>query len=295
MDCHVAWNILVQFFKAVWTVLSTTEFASALGGAFFGAAIASWLESKRRRREKRHREYEAFLRTQAVIISQGNSLGWIAKDYPSHDSFDNLKTIVLPLTRQMVDFKDLAFVARSSDPQLLIELDLANESYDFFRRLLESRNAAIQEFLRHPTTVIKEFDANTGKFTAEGAAASQIQREQNEPHCPRVARQRKARQRGDDATLADIWTKGISEAQSSSRARKCIIHKYSVMNNGSGWPAYACFQHKLELAALIRYAPLPLGRFQARKTRTFLVEIHFTFHTHPTSLSMYLFSSLYHR
>ena len=64
------------------------EFVSALGGAFFGVAGASWLESRRRRREKRDREYEAMLRTQAVIISQGNSLGWIAKDYPSHDSFE---------------------------------------------------------------------------------------------------------------------------------------------------------------------------------------------------------------
>jgi hypothetical protein len=59
----------------------------------------------------------------------------------------------------MVDFKDLAFIARSSDPQLLIELDLANESYDFFRKVLESRNAAIGELLRHPDkdVAIKEF------------------------------------------------------------------------------------------------------------------------------------------
>ena len=137
-------------------------------GVIVGAFLAAWLESKRRRREKRDREYEAFLRTQAVIISQGNSLGWIAKDYPSPDSFDNLKTTVLGLTRQMLDFKDLAFVAKSSDPQLLIELDVANESYDFFRRLLESRNAAIEEFLRHPEIDIKGFDANTGKIAAEG-------------------------------------------------------------------------------------------------------------------------------
>jgi hypothetical protein len=67
----------------------------------------------------------------------------------------------------MLDFKDLAFIARSSDPQLLIELDVANESYDLFRRLLVSRNAAIEEFLRHAQTEIKAFDPNTGKIAAE--------------------------------------------------------------------------------------------------------------------------------
>jgi hypothetical protein len=164
----LARNILLQCFKAGWTILQSTEFISALGGAFFGAGGAYGLESKRRRREKRDREYEALLRTQAVIISQGNSLAWIAQDYPSHDSFDNMKTFMLALTRQMLDFKDLAFVATSSDPQLLIELDVANESYDYIRRLLEFRNAAIEEFLRHPETEVKQFDANTGRITAGG-------------------------------------------------------------------------------------------------------------------------------
>ena len=164
----VARKILFECFNAGWTILHSTEFISALGGAFFGVTGAFWLESRRRRREKRDREYEAFLRTQAVIISQGNSLGWIAKGYPSPDSFDNLKTVVLGLTRQMLDFKDLAFVAKSSYPQLLIELDVANETYDFFRRLLQSRNATIEEFLRHPEAEIKKFDADTGHIEMEG-------------------------------------------------------------------------------------------------------------------------------
>jgi hypothetical protein len=165
-------NILLQCLKAALTILRSTEFISALGGAlggaFFGAFLAARFESRRRRDEKRDREYEAFLRTQAVIISQGNSLAWIAKLYPSDDSFDTFQTIVLGPTRQMLDFENLAFVAKSSDPQLLIELDVANETYDFFRRLLESRNDTVEEFLRHPATRITKFDPNTGQFSAEG-------------------------------------------------------------------------------------------------------------------------------
>src|SRR6516162_9214808 len=93
MDANVAWNIVLRCF----TIITSTEFISALGGAFFGVAGAFLLESRRKRHEKRDREYEAFLRTQAVIISQGNSLGWIAKEYPSPASFDNLKTVMLDL------------------------------------------------------------------------------------------------------------------------------------------------------------------------------------------------------
>ena len=227
----------ICYLNAVWPVLSSREFISALSGAFFGAGGAYLLESRRRQREKRDREYEAFLRTQAVIISQGNSLGWIANDYPSKDSFNNYETFVLGLTRQMLDFKDLAFIAKSSDPQLLIELDIANESYDFFRTVLESRNAAIQEFLRHPETVITGFDANTGLQIGGGVAASPVQPAQSERLCRRQARLRKARQWDDQGASAEICTKGISGATSSSCQRERSIRKYSVI--GSAWPAYA--------------------------------------------------------
>ncbi len=150
-------------------LLHTTEFISSLAGAFFGAAAAFLLESRRRRREKRESEYEAILRAQAVLLSQGNSLGWVENQYPEKDRFDNLKTVVLGLTRQMIDFQDLAFLGRSSDPQLLIELDVANESYDHFRRLIEYRNTTIEEFFRHPETEIRQFDSNTGHIGAAGS------------------------------------------------------------------------------------------------------------------------------
>ena len=107
--------ILLECFKAIWTVITSTEFISALSGAFFGVAGAFLLELRRKRHEKRDREYEAFLRTQAVIISQGNSLAWIAKLCPSADSFNNYQTIALGFTRHMLDFTDLAFIAKSSD------------------------------------------------------------------------------------------------------------------------------------------------------------------------------------
>src|SRR6266567_4902108 len=123
-----------------WSLFESREFVSALAGAFCGAFAAFLLESRRRRREKIDGEYEALLGAQAVLLSQGNSLGWVYKQYPEGARFDNLKTIVLGLTRQLIDFKGLSFLGKSSDPQLLIELDVANETYDQFRRLIEYRN-----------------------------------------------------------------------------------------------------------------------------------------------------------
>ena len=164
-----AQRVIVWCLHATWTLLRTTEFISSLAGAFFGAAAAFLLESRRRKREKRDKEYEAILRTQAALLSQGNSLGWIEKQYPEKDRFDNLKTIVLGLTRQMISFDDLAFLGRSSDPQLIIELDVANESYDHFRRLIEVRNVAIEDFFRDAGTEIREFDRETGRVRAVGS------------------------------------------------------------------------------------------------------------------------------
>jgi len=216
-------HILLQCFKVGWTILQSTEFSSALGGAFFGATAAAWFESKRRRREKRDREYEALLRTQAVIISQGNSLAWIAKLYPSDDSFNNYQTVVLGFTRQMLDFKDLAFIAKSSDPQLLIDLDVANERYDFFRRLLESRNATIQEFLRHPETKITNLDVTTGKFTGSGLQLLEFNVRQTNSAASRSLANAKARQQRGHAVLADVCTKGIPGTTSSFSAREHTI------------------------------------------------------------------------
>jgi len=152
-----------------WSLLQSREFISALGGAFCGTGAAFLLESRRRRREKIDREYEAVLGAQAVLLSQGNSLACVYKQYPEGTRFDNLKTIVLGLTRQLIDFKGLAFLGKSSDPQLLIELDVANETYDQFRRLVEYRNETIEDFFRHPETEIVQFNKETGEIGAKGS------------------------------------------------------------------------------------------------------------------------------
>jgi hypothetical protein len=69
----------------------------------------------------------------------------------------------------LIDFNGLAFLGGSTDPQLLIELDVANESYDQFRRLAEFRNETIEDFFRDSGTQILEFNEETGRIRATGS------------------------------------------------------------------------------------------------------------------------------
>jgi|SRR5712691_3047235 len=147
------------------------EFASSLAGAFFGALAAFLLEALRRRYEKRERDYEAVLRTQSVLLSQPNSLMSIRTQMQASDGtdlFDHLKHAIFGLTQQAIDFRDLAFLGKGSDPQLLLELDVAQEGYRYVTRLIELRNKMIDNFFDHPRTEIEEFDPSSGRVRAVG-------------------------------------------------------------------------------------------------------------------------------
>ena len=161
--------LLFWTLHAVGKLVASTEFISALVGAFCGAGAAFFLESRRRGREKRERQHEALLRAQSALLAQGNSLGWFEAQYPEDNRFDNLKTIILGFTNKFVDFDGLGFLGASSRPQLIIELDVANASFEQFKRLSEFRNVSIEEFFRDPGTVVHEFDEASGRIRASGS------------------------------------------------------------------------------------------------------------------------------
>src|SRR6059058_4550479 len=143
-------SFLISCLRIVGKLIGSTEFISSLVGAFCGAGAAFVLESRRRHHEKKEREHEALLRAQSALLAQGNSLGWFEAQYPEDNRFDNLKTIILGFTNQVVDFDGLGFLGASSRPQLIIELDVANASFEQFKRLSEFRNVAIEEVFRDP-------------------------------------------------------------------------------------------------------------------------------------------------
>jgi hypothetical protein len=161
-------TVVVSCVRAVGKLIGSTEFISSLVGAFCGAGAAFVLESRRRRHEKKGRQHEALLRAQSALLAQGNSLSWFEAQYPDEDRFDNLKTIVLGFTTQTVDFAGIGFLGRSKRPQLIIDLDVANGSFEQFKRLAEFRNDTTEEFFTDPGTQVIEFDETTGRIRAVG-------------------------------------------------------------------------------------------------------------------------------
>jgi len=74
----------------------------------------------------------------------------------------------LRFSEQLVDFRKLTFLAASSDPHLLLDLEVAQESFRFAVDLIEFRNKLLDKFFDDPRTEIKEFDSSTGQVRASG-------------------------------------------------------------------------------------------------------------------------------
>src|SRR4051794_28904504 len=106
------------------------QFLTIFFGAFLGTASAFALEAWRRYRNRVEQQFEAVLATEAILLIQRNSLLHFMGQLPDgHNPFDNLKHVILTFSKQSVDFSKLAFLGASSDPQLLLELDVAQEGY----------------------------------------------------------------------------------------------------------------------------------------------------------------------
>lgn len=195
-------SVIFSVGRSLYKIIGTSEFISALTGAFCGAGAAFVLERRQRQREKRERQHEALLRAQSALLVQGNSLSWFEAQYPDEDRFDNLKSIVLGFTRQTVDFEGLGFLGGSSRPQLIIDLDVANGSFEQFKRLSEFRNDTIEEFFKHPETEILEFNDKTGHIRAIGPLRLKFKLRQANESLSRAFQS--AKERNQDAVAAVV-------------------------------------------------------------------------------------------
>lgn len=147
------------------------EFISPLAGAFFGALAAFLSEALRRKREEKEKRYEAILSTQAALLSQANSMLSIHQQIeaaPATNPFENLKHMLLRFSQQTVDFHKLTFLASSSAPYLLLDIEVAQESFRFAVDMIDLRNKLLDKFFDDPRTEIKEFSSSTGQIRASG-------------------------------------------------------------------------------------------------------------------------------
>jgi len=156
------------------------QLVTTFAGAFFGVLSAFLIEHYRRQNQLRDRKkeiaaatedrhFEALLGTQGVLIAQANSLAAFLAEYPAGTNpFDNLKHIFVGFSKQSIDFSGLGFLGSSNNPQLIIDLDVADASYRMAVDTAAQRNALLDGFFSHKETEIVMFDEETGAVRAKG-------------------------------------------------------------------------------------------------------------------------------
>jgi hypothetical protein len=123
------------------------QFLTIFLGAFLGTASAFALEAYRRYRRQKDRQLEAVLAAESVLLIQRNSLlSFLQKAPDGQNPLANLKHIILNFSHQAIDFSNLAFLGASEDPQLMLELDVAQESYLNAVNTAELRNVIRDKF-----------------------------------------------------------------------------------------------------------------------------------------------------
>ncbi len=145
------------------------QFLTIFFGAFLGTASAFALEAWRRYRNRIEQQFEGVLAAEAVLLSQRNSLLSFMAQVPSgQNPFDNLKHVILDFSQQSIDFSRLAFLGAASDPQLIVELDVAQEIYRNAINTAELRNKMRDEYLKHPGTRLETLDEAGDQVRAVG-------------------------------------------------------------------------------------------------------------------------------
>ena len=159
---------------------SLVQLITIFASTFLGTTSAFLLERYRRRHQLRDREREiaaarddrhseALLGAQGVLLAQANSLAAFLAQYPvGANPFDNLKHIFVGFSKQSIDFSGLAFLGTSHNPQLIIDLDVADASYRMAVDTATMRNTLLDHFFNHKETEIVDFDKETGAVRAKG-------------------------------------------------------------------------------------------------------------------------------
>lgn len=114
-------------------------------------------------------EFQAVLAAETALLSQRNSLLSFKQGSASgRNPFDNLKHILVGFSKQSIDFSKLAFLGTGDDPQLIIELDVAQESFRMAVETTALRNKLLDNYFSHPETEIVSLDEETGIIRAKG-------------------------------------------------------------------------------------------------------------------------------
>ena len=148
---------------------------SAAFGAFFGSLSAFYLGRVRQQSDRREKQHGTLIATQYALMSQWNILEAIRvqhlEEFRSDPGrFTKLKLYWFPMSPSFVPFSELTFVLETKDPNILLEIHLAEQSYRGSAEALQLRNQELKKFYENPriSHEIRDFETGAGV-----AAASQ--------------------------------------------------------------------------------------------------------------------------
>jgi hypothetical protein len=142
---------------------------AAVFGAFFGSLSAFYLGRVQQKSDRREKRHAALITAQYALMSQWNIVEAIRvqhlEDFRNDPiRFTKLKLYWFPMAPVFVPFADLAFVLETKDPNLLLEIQLAEQNYRACAQALHIRNEELQKFYGNPRVShhIQDFETGAG-------------------------------------------------------------------------------------------------------------------------------------
>jgi hypothetical protein len=143
-------------------------FAAAFG-AFFASLSAFYLGRYQQESDRRERRHAALIRGQYALMSQWNIVEAIRVQHLEdlrNDPirFTKLKLYWFPIEPTYVPLSDLTFLLETRDPNIVQEIQLAEQNYRGCIKALQLRNEELQKFYDNPRVShhIRDFETGAG-------------------------------------------------------------------------------------------------------------------------------------
>jgi hypothetical protein len=153
----------------IFNSTNVVALSSAIVGAFFGSASAFLLGRFQQKRDLHDKRYGTLIATQFALLSQWNTLEGIRHKHlePLRNDPERVAKLGLfytPKSYFPVPFSDIPFLANLGEPNLLQEVQIAEQSYISAMETLELRNRLVEDFNKSEYVKKSVFDKSTVAF-----------------------------------------------------------------------------------------------------------------------------------
>jgi hypothetical protein len=137
-----------------------------LFGVILGACLAYAGDALKERRKTHNEQHKAILRSQLALIGHLNTLTIIKKDYldPARESHEREKQLIryrMEDTNWRVPYDSIAFLLITKNPNIVLAVHSAEQTYISAMHALEARNQAYEQL--HASSKLEGMDPNTGQ------------------------------------------------------------------------------------------------------------------------------------